>query len=559
MAEPLHLLLKKGRPAHQTVALRSGQPLDFAAFSARVAAWHSAFSSTNGKRWALYLEDSAEFAAALFGAWHAGKCVYLPSDALPATVERLRSEVYGFVGDFPGIAPLSAAATASVPDWQALDADFTGLVVYTSGSSGDPVAIPKRLAQLFAEAEMQAALWRGQLDGAQILATVSHQHIYGLLFRVLIPLAAGAPFEAIRLTYPEQVAERVARADSVLIASPAHLKRLPENLPWQATRPHLRAVFSSGGPLPEEALQDCRRLLGCAPIEIYGSSETGGIAHRQRDTDDATRWQLLPHVELRIADGVAQVRSPHLPDDDWFNLADKLELHDNGFSLLGRQDRLVKIEEKRVSLSGIERLLAASPLVAEARALLLPDERNPAVVALLTEAGWAVYRESGKRALNQSLRDGLRDELEPSVLPRRWRYVWALPQDAQGKTSERALATLFDPRRPSACLLARTQESASLQLEISADLPYFAGHFPQAPILPGVTQIDWALHFGRELFNLPPEFLRMEVIKFQQVIQPGSSVMLDLAFQPERGCLGFKLTSPAGNHASGKLYFGSTA
>jgi acyl-coenzyme A synthetase/AMP-(fatty) acid ligase len=39
---------------------------------------------------------------------------------------------------------------------------------------------------------------------------------------------------------------------------------------------------------------------------------------------------------------------------------------DGGFVLAGRADRIVKIEEKRVSLSAIEQRLLASPLVREA-------------------------------------------------------------------------------------------------------------------------------------------------------------------------------------------------
>ena len=56
-----------------------------------------------------------------------------------------------------------------------------------------------------------------------------------------------------------------------LIASPAHLKRLPDMLDWTQVRGNLRTLFSSGGPLPLEALQACRALLGQAPVEVYGN------------------------------------------------------------------------------------------------------------------------------------------------------------------------------------------------------------------------------------------------------------------------------------------------
>ena len=70
---------------------------------------------------------------------------------------------------------------------------------------------------------------------------------------------------------------------AVLVASPAHLKRLPPALPWGLAAARLSGLFSSGGPLPDAALADCRSLLLQAPIEVYGSTETGGIAWRRRD------------------------------------------------------------------------------------------------------------------------------------------------------------------------------------------------------------------------------------------------------------------------------------
>ena len=83
----------------------------------------------------------------------------------------------------------------------------------------------------------------------------------------------------------------------------------------------------------------------------------------------------------------------------------------------------------------------------------------------------------------------------------------------------------------------------------------FDGHFPQAKILPGVAQIDWAIRFGRMQFPVPPIFLRMEQIKFQQVARPGDLLSLTLDWDVERKALSFRYTSEAGTHASGKGVF----
>ncbi|OJT18124.1 4-coumarate--CoA ligase [Archangium sp. Cb G35] len=562
MAELIGLeqLMSRGRLPGHPVALREGGAVGFASLVVRAAGWRAAFERHGGRRQALYFDDTFEFSAALLGAWHAGVCVYLPADAQPATLARLRDEVDGFAGKIPAeYAPLSPGEGRE-GGWTPLSPEARALVIYTSGSSGEPTAIPKRLRQLTREVATLAALFEERLGEARVVSTVSHQHIYGLLFRVLWPLTAGRPFAAHGLTYPEDIVAALRQGPAGLIASPAHLKRLPDMLDWAQVRGNLRTLFSSGGPLPLEALQACRALLGQAPVEVYGSSETGGIAWRQRTGDDALAWRVMPGVEVGTREEMLTVRSPHLdlPEGDWLRTEDRVRLLPEGFELLGRGDRLLKLEEKRVSLSALERTLLEGGLLREARVLPLEEGHRLtlAVVAVPSEAGWKLHGEGGKRALNQALRQQLTSRFEPSAFPRRFRYLEAMPVNSQGKSTEAALAALFDPRRPRARVLEQSAGRALLTLEASADSPYFEGHFPGTPILPGVTQVHWAIHFGRELFTLPPDFLRLAALKFQRVIQPGTSLTLELTWKKERGSLDFKLTSDAGVHASGRIVFG---
>ena len=559
MAEWIALdrLLLEARP-QRGVGLCDGEVVDHAGFRQRVLAWRGAFAAAEGRDWALYFDDAVAFAAALFGAWHAGKRVFLAADNLPATLQALQSQVSGFAGDVSAdYRPLMARDAALDDELQALDERACELCVFTSGSTGQPSAIGKRLDQLAREVEALQAAFGAQLEGVQVHGTVSHQHIYGLLFRVLWPLAAGRPFATARLAFPEDIAGALARGPSLLVASPAHLKRLPQALPWAAARAGLHGVFSSGGPLPDEALPDCRALLGHAPIEVYGSSETGGVAWRRRDGDGDAAWRPLPDVEIRIEDDILWVRSPHLAERGWQPSADRAAAAGGGFMLRGRRDRIAKIEEKRVSLDAIERVLAADAAVAAVRVVVLPGTRAQlGGVVVPSEAGWARLDADGRRAFGERLRGLLAAHVDASVRPRRWRYTWALPLNSQGKTTEAALLALFDPRRPHARLLGHDASSARLRLAIDAELPWFDGHFPGAPIVPGVTQVDWAIGFARELFALPPVFRGLEALKFQQVIVPGGEVELELAFSAERGQLTFRLSSAAGPHAGGRIVFG---
>ena len=97
-----------GCGGERTIAYRDGQPVSVRDFHARIGAWRNLLADRAGRRFALFLEDSLDFGAALYGAWLAGKTVYLPGDTLAATCAALGMTVDGFLGDFDGAwSPLS--------------------------------------------------------------------------------------------------------------------------------------------------------------------------------------------------------------------------------------------------------------------------------------------------------------------------------------------------------------------------------------------------------------------------------------------------------------------
>ncbi|MBW3497629.1 AMP-binding protein [Janthinobacterium sp. NKUCC08_JDC] len=559
-----------GRPPAMPVGWRDGAVLDHAHFAARMSAWAGLLEGQAGRHFALYLDDSIEFGAALLGAWQAGKTVWLTADTLPASCASLAASVDGFLGQFPAAhAPLPLPADSLAERaWTQLADDFPALVVYTSGSTGAAQAIPKKLSQLASEVATLERLFGEHADGAAVVATVSHQHIYGLLFKVLWPLAAGRAVHAHSVDYPEQLAALLARGPCVLAASPAHLKRLPQHIDWSGARAQLRAVFSSGGPLALDSALAAGHLLGRVPREIYGSSETGGVAWRQRvpEHPDDESWQGFPGVNWRLMDdGALEVRSAHLADDGWLCLADRARVTAPGrFQLLGRSDRIVKIEEKRISLNAIEAALLATPLVLDARVLLCDapagERQKVAAFIVCSAAGRALLDAEGKLALNRQLQTALGGEVDAVAVPRRWRYLEQLPINAQGKTTQALLLALLEkPRLPHARLIERSAEGETprllFELHVPANLFYFEGHFTGAPLLPGVVQVEWALHFARQHLDLPARFRAMHALKFQQPVLPDRPVRLALEYDAPKASLQFRYLSDAGQHASGRILF----
>ncbi|EJN09279.1 AMP-binding protein [Herbaspirillum sp. YR522] len=576
-AVPLDLLqwpLRRRDDTH-IIGWRGGVPVDNGSFQRQVLGWRDRLLAHPGQRFALFHADTLHFAAALFGAWLAAKTVYLPGDALPDTCGALARDVDAFIGEFePTLAPLPAPAPAApgdAADWPPLAPSFAALVVSTSGTTGHAQAIAKSMMQLASEVATLEALFGQQLGQAEIVSTVSHQHIYGLLFKVLWPLAAGRPVQAHSAFFPEDLRRLVPPRPWALLSSPAHLKRFPE----QPTRPEtrlLQALFSSGGPLTADAARGVQEVFGQRALEVYGSSETGGIAWRQPHVGAlrAEHWQPMPGVEVRAgADATLEVRSPHLPDGQWFAMADRASLDVAGFTLHGRADRIVKLEEKRISLDQIERLLLASPLVAECRVLVHEGRRQRQLIAafVVPTAAGRVLLAQGRGQLNAALRTILAGAIEGLALPRLWRYLDAMPVNAQGKLTQAALSALLDaaptpparPTQPQVREIERSQHRVVLALQVPLDLLYFDGHFPATPILPGVVQTDWALSLGRRYFALPPRFLGLQALKFQRVIVPGASVTLELQHDTERQALSFQLHSEGQQHASGRFLLGHAA
>ena len=509
------------------------------------------------RRLAVHLEDAADLAVALLGAWRAGASVLLPADLQAQTRQRWSADVDLWLTDQPTDIRLDDLRLAPLEATE-LDLDQCCLSLCTSGSSGEPKRIEKTLRQLSNEVQALEQFWGADLGPACMIGSVATQHIYGLLFRVLWPLCAGRTFVRRQLAFPEDL-QRASRQYPAFawVASPALLKRMGDNLDWPALS-CVRRVFSSGGALPTEAAQSLHQRLGQWPTEIFGSSETGGIAWRQ----GAGLWQPFADVKLsQDSDGALLIASPYLPAGHVEHTADAARIAEDGrFELLGRLDRIVKLEEKRISLPMLEQALMAHDWVSEARLGVVQENRaSLGALLVLSESGLHALRNLGRRAVTEALRRHLSEHCETLALPRRWRWLRQLPLNAQGKLPQaevEALLMAARPKAPQVLEQVETDGQWSLQLLVPPDLAYFSGHFPTAPVLPGVVQVDWALSLGRQLMDLPPRFLGMEVLKFQQLMRPGDEIQLHLRFDRERGKLYFAYRNDTAACSSGRIVLG---
>nr|WP_298373131.1 AMP-binding protein [uncultured Halomonas sp.] len=578
---------------NQPIGWRCAEPIAEAAvpwsmLHGRIGAWQDLLDSLapSGRRWLLHLREPLEFAAALIACWERGDSVVLPADDRPETLAGVDRLTAGRLGDV--MSGHRAGPDAGIPRWGTLDAGALALSLYTSGSSGDPQRLDKCFAQLDAELCMHARLW--PLEGRLVISQVSHQHIYGLLFAILRPLCEGATMATSLCRYPETLSAWLARlakthpsssadmvpdavtapCDAVLITAPPPLERLPEELDWQTAPQVLSRIHSSGAPLSQAASERALRILGVPVSEIYGSSETGGIAWRIQQRSEC--WTPLPGIEIRDdTQGTLWLRSPFLDTTDWQRQADRIAIEESGFRLLGRIDRILKVGGKRLSLTSMDRTLATYPGVLQARTINLP-ERNTRLGAIVQlEPQLIPYDHAARRALTEGLRRHLLETFESTVIPRYWRFVDTWPANAQGKFSGTVMARLFrdlqikdlhNRRLPRWLgVTFEDDERCRVTLEVPERLIYLQGHFDAQPVLPGVVILQWIIELAREHLGLQSTFKRFERVKFPQLLRPGDRAELSLLLSsvPPQGeqnpKLTFTLKGRQATHASGKAIF----
>lgn len=99
-----------------------------------------------------------------------------------------------------------------------------------------------------------------------------------------------------------------------------------------------------------------------------------------------------------------------------------------------------------------------------------------------------------------------------------------------------------------------------IDMTISADMHWLDGHFPQQPVVAGVVQTHWVGELAQYLFNSGDEFIRIDNLKFQQVILPGQQLQLTLEHSTNTTtAIKFRYSQGETTFSEGKLVFNNPA
>jgi acyl-coenzyme A synthetase/AMP-(fatty) acid ligase len=313
-------------------------------------------------------------------------------------------------------------------------------IVFTSGSTGSPVAHRKRWGALVHSVRAEAERL-GLLDGRRhtIVATVAPQHMYGFESSVLLALHSGGAMETSHPFYPADVCAALAASSRpcALVTTPVHLKAL---LASGLELPVPDLVLSATAPMPQQLAHAVESRMHAPLLEIYGSTETGQIASRR--TTQGAQWSLFPGVELRVDAGGTSALGGHVEQPT--PLADQIELVTPGtFLLHGRTADLVNIAGKRSSLGYLDYQLNAVPGVIDG-AFFMPDEEDAADESVTRLMAFAVAPGLSPSTLLAALRE----RIDALFLPRPIVLLDSLPRNSNGKLPRETLQALAQKHRP---------------------------------------------------------------------------------------------------------------
>lgn len=521
------------------------------------------------EKWVLHCDDYWYFCCAFIALLQCHKIAALTQNTTPQFLSEVRGEGSGFITDIEGMKDalyvpdyLSRTAIPNEKDIMttpAINADETQILMFTSGSTGHAKAVPQRMTEFEADNAFIISKWGEEFTKRALVSTVSAHHIYGFLFTISLPFALGVPFRRKRVEYPEEL-ERLTDKPYIMIAVPAFLKRTVESEDGlQMSSPF---IFTSGGAVPFEVAEKTEKIIGSWPLEVYGSTETSGIAWRL--SKYGMEWTPFDNAKVwKGEDGCLIIVSPYIKNPNGFATSDLVEMLDDGrFRLLGRSDSIVKIEEKRISLTEVEERLLQTGLVSDAKVIAMEDRRQYlAAVVVLNEAGRK--KAEGKRRLemNKCLHDALMSSLENVVIPKRWRYVDAIPCDIQGKRHKEDIAALFNDRDDGAesegakggekqenlhgiegeTVKEKGEGVVELEFTIPGNSDFFDGHFPEFHLLPAVAQFEIVTRFAKKYLNTQRYVPRIRRIKFSAPILPDTRVGLKLEYDKVKGSITYSL------------------
>lgn len=202
-------------------------------------------------------------------------------------------------------------------------------------------------------------------SSSRFLSSITTCHIYGFLWAYLLPQLYAK--EVVSAGSLSSALKELSKGYDFWISSAPVLEAFKKTGEWQRNEVYANNIISSASVLNPDIAKYYESKPRVSVFEIYGSTETGGIAYRRTALHDS--FIPFPKVKLsRKYTGNLCVKSSYVSEysqrgekqiciqdeDQFYEMGDWVELSPDGMRYKGRLDRLVKIKGKRIHLDELE-------------------------------------------------------------------------------------------------------------------------------------------------------------------------------------------------------------
>ncbi len=301
------------------------------------------------------------------------------------------------------------------------DAGEAGLVLFTSGSTGEPKAALHSFPRLLEK-------YRTHRPSLRTLAFLLLDHIGGIntLFHIL---ANGGTVIAVGERSPDAICAAIARHRVELLpTTPTFLNLL---LLSEAFLRHdlssLRQITYGTEPMPESTLERLHALFPAVRLsQTYGLSELGILRASSRSSDSL--WVKLggEGVETRVVDGTLRIRSASamlgylnapspFDGDGWFDTQDEVRVEGEYYRILGRQSEIINVGGEKVYPVEVENVLLR---LSNVRDVVVTGEPNP-ITGKMVSAYFNLDAPEDRDSLRRRVRAHCLPLLAPFKIPSR--------------------------------------------------------------------------------------------------------------------------------------------
>jgi acyl-coenzyme A synthetase/AMP-(fatty) acid ligase len=305
------------------------------------------------------------------------------------------------------------------------------LLFFTSGSTGFPVGAFKSKENIDREVEaLSKLIYKYNLK--KVIVTVPFIHIYGILAGLLLPLSLHIKIIIKEDFLPYELLKEAKDKYTLIITTPVFIKALIKLSSEQDMSSNL--FICSTGLLQNIDTEKFEIKYKTHLLQLFGSTETGGIAYKFHTT---SIWTPLSNVEIQSKKNKLLVKSAFISKfllnkviehtNKYFQTEDIIYLKNQGFVLLGRSSKLIKIAGKRISTSQIEYIIESIEYVKKAVVELVYKQE------LLRSEQIIITIESEKKISKVQIKNTIFNYYGTLTIPFHVVYVDKINYSAMGK------------------------------------------------------------------------------------------------------------------------------